>query len=440
MKLVKKIGLSTAFSLVVANMIGTGVFTSLGFQLFDIHDYRTIILLWTVGGVIALLGSFAYSELSAAYPQSGGEYNFLSIAFGRPVGFLSGWISATIGFAAPIAAAAHAFSKYFGHVVPQIPPVVLSTIVIILITSIHCFKKQIGSAFQNYFTFGKITLIVLFIGFGLYFALKSAANGTSNLVQTNFIGESFSNSFWISLVYVSYAYSGWNASAYMAAEVEDAPKNVPRSLLWGTLVVMVLYIGLNFIFLASAPASELRGTLDVAFVAAKHIFGDNFGILFSTLISFFLISSISSMIMVGPRVVHRIGEDYKEFGFLAKKNRFDVPVRSIVFQSSIALILLWTAKFEFIVTCISFTLTLFTTLTAISVFVLRKKHPHIHRPVKAWGYPFTPIIFIIFNIWFMVFVIKDKFFESLTGLIITLIGLIIYFTLNFNRGNKNENK
>ena len=440
MKLVKKIGLTTALSLVIANMVGTGVFTSLGFQLFGIHDYRTIILLWTIGGLLALLGSFSYSELSASYPQSGGEYNFLSLAFGRPIGFLSGWISATIGFAAPIAAASHAFAKYFNHVVPDVPPIVLSSIIIVLITAIHCFKKQIGSAFQNYFTFGKIALIIVLIGFGLYLAMKNATRGASNLVESDFIGESFSNSFWISLVYVSYAYSGWNASAYMAAEVEDAPKNVPRSLLWGTFIVMFLYIGLNFIFLAAAPAGELRGTIDVAFVAAKYIFGQNVGILFSTLISFFLISSISSMIMVGPRVVHRIGEDYKEFAFLTKKNRFDAPVRSIVFQSSIALLLLWTAKFEFIVTSISFTLTLFTTLTAVSVFILRKKHPDIPRPVKVWGYPITPVIFIVFNIWFMVYVIKDKFLESLTGLIITAIGLLIYFTLNFNKGSKNEDQ
>lgn len=224
-----KINYAAAFSLVVANMIGVGIFTSLGFQLFGLSDYRVILLLWIVGGLLAVMGSFCYAELSAAFPRSGGEYNFLSEAFGRFVGFLSGWVSITLGFSAPIAAAAHAFSKYFSHLLPfGINPNMLSVLLIVLITCVHLFKKNVGANFQIFITAGKLILMALFIISGFYFSTNSTQINYL-VINSDMSTELFSAAFWVSLIYVSYAYSGWNATAYMIDEI-DRPEKMFRAL------------------------------------------------------------------------------------------------------------------------------------------------------------------------------------------------------------------
>jgi len=335
-----KIKFPAAFSLVVANMVGVGIFTSLGFQLFGLSDYRVILLLWMVGGLLAIMGSFCYAELSAAFPRSGGEYNFLSEAFGRFTGFLSGWVSITLGFSAPIAAASHAFSKYFSHLLPfAINPNLLSVILIILITLIHLTKKSVGANFQVVITIGKIILMLLFIACGWYI---SSSNSLNHLVlSNNFNEELFSSAFWVSLIYVSYAYSGWNATAYMIDEIDNPRKNVPRSVILGTLVVMILYLLINYVFLLSTPADAMRGKEDVGFVVADFIFNSKGALIIGGLISFFLISTISSMIVVGPRVISRVAQDFEELNYLSHYSKNDVPVRAILIQSLISIIILF---------------------------------------------------------------------------------------------------
>ncbi|MFN8277506.1 MAG: amino acid permease, partial [Chitinophagales bacterium] len=245
----RKINFSTALSVVIANMIGTGVFTSLGFQLPGIPDYAAIILLWLVGGVIALLGSFCYSELGAAMPRSGGEYNFLSEIYHPAVGFLSGWVSATIGFAAPIAAASWALGSYLNKVIPGISPQLTGAIVIILITAVQSISYEVGGGFQTVATSLKVILILIFIGFGLT-ALTQP--GIQFLPTPQTMASITSPAFAISLVYVSFAYSGWNASSYIAGEVDQPKRTIPLSILIGTSLVSILYILLNFVFLKTA--------------------------------------------------------------------------------------------------------------------------------------------------------------------------------------------
>ncbi|MFM7015144.1 MAG: APC family permease [Bacteroidota bacterium] len=428
-----KIKFPAAFSLVVANMVGVGIFTSLGFQLFGLSDYRVILTLWILGGGLALMGSFCYSELSAAFPRSGGEYNFLSEAFGRITGFLSGWVSITLGFSAPIAAAAHAFSKYFSHVLPlSFNADVVAVFIIVSITVIHLFKKNIGANFQVLLTSAKIALMLVFIICGLCFSTH-----TNHLVTiANFKGELFNSAFWVSLIYVSYAYSGWNASAYMIDEIENPKRNVPRSIITGTLVVMLLYVLINFVFLISAPADALRGKEDVAFVAADFIFNSDGAIIIGGLISFFLVSTISSMVVVGPRVISRIAQDFTELHFLAKFSRYDVPVRAIILQSIIAIVILLTTDFQFIITCIGFVLTLFTTLTAAGLIWLRIKKPNVDRPVKVPFYPYLPLIYIVFNVWIMFYLLQNKPYESGLGLLLVLVGAIFYKLMSKNKVNQ----
>ena len=428
-----KIGFSAAISLVIANMIGVGIFTSLGFQLSDLSNYYTILLLWILGGLHAILGSFCYSELSAAFPKSGGEYHFLSLSYGKFIGFLSGWTSATLGFAAPIAATAHAFAMYFCHFYGTgLNPKYISTIIILLITFVHCLNIKKGATFQILFSFGKVLLILFFIGAGLYVCLNTdyKIQVSSFNFNRSIIYDFFNPGFWIGLIFVSYAYSGWNASSYLIDEIKNPKKNVPASIIWGTIIVTILYVSLNFIFLISTPAAALKGKEDIAHIVAISLFGNKGAIIISSVISFLLISTISSMIMVGPRVIKRISMDYKEFAFFSTNSKNDVPIRAILLLSGISLIILFTGGFQFIVTCIGFVLCIFTTLTSISVIILRIKKPTIERPIKTPFYPVMPILFSLFNIWMMTYLIINRPMESITGLIFVAIGGLIYFLFN----------
>lgn len=422
-----KIGLYTALSLVVANMVGTGVFTSLGFQLLSISDFAAIMLLWVAGAVIALCGSFAYSELGAAIPRSGGEYRFLSEIYHPLLGFLSGWVSATIGFAAPIAAAAWALGKYASAVYPALPPQVIGAVVIILLTVVHSFNHSVGGSFQSVATTLKIVLILVLVVFGLLYVSPVVVS----VLPTANTWQDVSGAAWaVSLVYVSYAYSGWNASSYVAGEMENPKRNIPLSILGGTILVAALYILLNYVFLKTAPIDEMRGVAEVAFVSAKHIFGDAGSKVISGMISLLLISTISSMVMVGPRVISSMGEDYPLFARLTRKNKNGIPVTAIITQSVIALVLLLTSSFDSIITCISFTLTLFSTLTVLGVMVYRVRNPEVERPYKTFGYPFTPLLYVVINLWFLYFVITQKTKESFAGLGIVTLGAIVHWVVS----------
>ncbi len=425
-----KVGFNTAYSVVVANMIGVGVFTSLGFQLIGLQSYISITVLWLFGGFLALNGSFCYAELSAAYPKSGGEYNFLREAFGDRVGFLSGWTSSIVGFAAPIAAAAHAFSKYFIDMSSlSINPIYISIPLILILTAFHCISLSHSSILQIFTSFSKILLLVLFIvvGFIAVFYSKQSSIGTTNLVVGNYKQEMLSPAFWVSLIYVSYAYSGWNASSYIIDDIKNPQKVVPRSILFGVISVIAIYTLLNIVFLLSSKQDQLAGKEDFVFDVAKNLFTKNGAILISSLISFFLISSIGALIMVGPRVIHTISQDYPFFSFFIKSNKNGIPFRSIITQSLIAIVILSTSSFDFIISTMGLILCLFTTLTSIAVIILRFKSPQLSRPIKVPFYPIPPILYAVFNIWIMYYVVTAKPEQAIYCIIFLLIGLIIYY-------------
>ena len=425
-----KVGFNTAYSIVVANMIGVGVFTSLGFQLIGLQSYISIIVLWLFGGFLALNGSFCYAELSAAYPKSGGEYNFLREAFGDRVGFLSGWTSSIVGFAAPIAAAAHAFSKYFIDLSSfDINPIYVSVPLILILTAFHCISLSHSSILQIFTSFSKILLLLLFIviGFIAVFYSNQSAIGTNNLITGDYKKEMLSPAFWVSLIYVSYAYSGWNASSYIIDDIKNPQKVVPRSILFGVISVIAIYTLINLVFLLSSKQDQLVGKEDFVFDVAKNLFTKNGAILISSLISFFLISSIGALIMVGPRVIHTISQDYPFFSFFVKSNKNGTPYRSIITQSFIAIVILTTSSFDFIISTMGLILCLFTTLTSIAVIILRIKSPSLERPIKVPLYPIPPILYAVFNIWIMYYVVTAKPEQALYCVVFLLLGLIIYY-------------
>jgi basic amino acid/polyamine antiporter, APA family len=420
----RTIGFVTASSIVIANIIGTGIFTSLGFQLADIQAGFPLLMLWIIGGIVALCGALCYGELSAALPRSGGEYNFLSQIYHPALGFMAGFISATVGFAAPIALAAMAFGEYFVGVFGVGSPVLLSFVVVWVVTAFHLGNLRVGSAFQNLSTLVKLLLIGALITAGLFVHTKQPISffpAHGDMVAI------FGAPFAVALVYVMYSYSGWNAAAYITGEIKQPEKNVPRSLLVGTGIVVVIYVLLNAIFLATTPVQELKGQLQVALIAGKHIFGTNGGRVAGAVICLGLVSAISSMTWIGPRVSMSMGEDHWLLRMLGRKNAHGVPTNAIVLQLLIVNLLLLTRSFESVVQYTQFSLLLCSLFTVAGVMVLRATRPEIARPYRVWAYPIPPVIFSIITLWMMFYLLRSKTTESLAGLATALVGLLLYF-------------
>jgi APA family basic amino acid/polyamine antiporter len=419
----KQIGFATATSVIVTNMIGAGVFTSLGFQLMAIQSPFAIFLLWLLGGVIALCGAAVYAELGVRFPRSGGEYNFLSNTIHPMAGFLAGWLSATVGFAAPVALSAKGFGFYLSRVLPQIDPSFAACICVLALCLIHSVSVREGTIFQNAITACEVILIIFLIIMGLSI---SSHQPISFMPDRRSFQDIFSSSFAVSLVYVFYSYCGWNASTYIASEIRNPQKNLPASLLIATFMVTILYILLNLTFLYTTPISELQGVLEIAHVSSIKIFGSSGAKIMSIIVSIVFIGSISGMTLAGPRVLNVMSEDYPLFKPFLKRNSYGSPYIAIVFQSCVALFLVISSTFEAIITYISFTLSLSTCLTVIGIFIVRSKRADSEILYKCWGYPVTPILFLGLNLWMLIYIFYEKPMESIFGLTTLSTGVPVY--------------
>lgn len=413
-----------AASVVVANMIGTGVFTSLGFQLVDIQATFVLLALWAVGGIAAFCGAVTYGELGAAIPRSGGEYTFLSRIYHPGAGFVSGWISATIGFAAPTALAAITFGTYLSSVFPSLSPTLLATALVLLLTIVHGTTRQSSSLFQRAFTTVKVVLILGFCLAAVIFV--SDPQPVSLVPQPGDSSLLFSGSFAVSLIYVSYAYTGWNAATYLSGELRNPQRDLPMVLAGGTLLVMVLYLGLNYAFLRTAPMEAMVGRIEVGYVSAQYIFGDGGAAIMGVTLALLLVSTVSAMVMAGPRVLQVIGEDYPVFRWLGVKNSHDVPTRAIASQGLLTLAFIFTSSFESILVFSGFTLGLNTLLAVGGVFVLRWREPDLHRPYRAWGYPLTPLVYLGLTVWTLSYLLIDRPVEAGLGLAVIAAGTVFY--------------
>lgn len=424
-----KVGLLPATAVVVGNMIGTGVFTSLGFQVAGIQSGFVLVLLWVLGGVFALCGALCYGELAAALPRSGGEYHFLGRIYHPAVGFLAGWISVTVGFAAPVALVAMAFGDYIKGIMAVSGPegetlaLVVSCVLVTIVTAIHLVHIGVGSRFQSVFTALKVLLVVVLIGSA--FALGDS-QGLSFLPQEGDLAVLFSSPVAISLVFVMYAYTGWNAATYIVNEVKNPKKTVPRALLLGTALVLVLYVGLNAAFLYSTPMAAMENKPEVGLVAAQHIFGETGGRFMASLICLGLISALGAMTWAGPRVAQMMGEDYRVLRFLAVKSKAGIPAVAVFWQAAIVFVLLFTTSFKDVLVFVEFLLLLSAALTVGGVFWLRYREPDLARPLKTWGYPITPALFIGVSLWMMIYVAWDHPIQTLWGVAILGVGLVLY--------------
>lgn len=414
----------TASSVVIANMIGTGVFTSLGFQLLDISSGFPLIMLWVVGGITALSGALSYAELGAAMPRSGGEYNFLGKIYHPMAGFISGWVSATIGFAAPTALAALTFGTYLSSVYPTLSPLWLATGILITLTVVHATNRKNSARLQQVFTGLKILLILVFSATALSFVPEPQP--ISFMPMSKDFSVMTGGAFAVALIYVNYAYTGWNAATYLSGELERPQVALPKILFFSTLIVTVSYVLLNYVFLSVAPIGEMVGKVEIGYIAAKSAYGPMGASIMGVVLSLLLISTVSAMIVAGPRVLQVIGEDFKIFRIFGRVNEFGIPSNAIIFQSTLSLIFLWTASFESILVFTGATLALNSLITVMGLFVLRWRQPDLKRPYKTWAYPLPPLIFMGITGWTLFYIIQNRPEEAQISGAIIMAGAVVY--------------
>lgn len=401
-------GLRTAILLVVATMIGTGVFTTTGFLLRDLGSQPAVLMAWLLGGLAAACGSLAYAELVAALPHNGGEYRLLGRIYHPALGFIAGFVSLVVGFAAPIAASAIAFGEYLNLALgsERIPPLVSGIALVIGASLLHSIRLATGSRVQDLFTLLKALLILLFILGGVFAIVPEHLLGDG---EPPVLEALFSPAFAVGLIYVSYAYSGWNAAAYVAGEVRDPGRRLPIALVVGTLTVTLLYLGVNAVFLGAAPPEELAAANErVGHVAAIHVFGESGGRLLSGLIALGLVSTVGALVMTGPRIYEAMGRDYPAMAWLARRVDGGGPLLAIWLQSVLAILMLITASFETLVSYAGFTLSVFAALTVAGVFVLRAREPELIRPYRTWGHPFTTLAFMALMGWMVLHAIHER--------------------------------
>ncbi len=436
-KLERKLGLFPATNIVVANMIGAGIFTTSGLLMSGLNNPVLMMILWAAGGIIALCGALSYGELGAAMPGAGGEYLFLSRLYHPIFGFLSGWVSFMVGFSAPIAASALGFSEYFTRAVPglsvwlqtegimepALTKKLLAVSVILIFTFIHYRGIKYGARIQNALTILKVLLIIILLtaGFssvnGDFSNFSKGGSAPSGLAGWKTIG--------LSLMWIMFAYSGWNAATYLGAEIKNPQKTLPGSLIYGTAIVIILYLAINVLYVYGIKPDEMKGVISVGGLAMGNLFGKSAEILFSILIAFALFSSLSAFIIIGPRVYYSMAKDGLFFKSVARiHKRFHVPSNSILLQCLIAVILALSGTFEQVLTYMGFALGIFPILTIIGVWRLRKTNP---EAVRFKGFPVTQIIYIVTGVLILVLSFLERPGESSIAILTVLIGIPAYF-------------
>jgi len=398
----RQLGLTSAAALVVASMIGAGVFTTSGFLLADLKSPWLVLGAWTLGGVLATLGALSYGALARRIPESGGEYTFLSQTLHPAAGFLAGWVSLLVGFSAPLAAAAMGFGEYARPWLGGLPPRLIGTLLILTFSLLHAAHVQRGARAQDWTVLIKVILLAAFVGYGLSCLTPPEPTATSPVAVSTFA---------VSLVWVSFSYSGWNAAVYVGGEIREPDRNLPRALLLGTGTVMLLYLGLNVVFVFAAPIETLAGKLDIGRVAAEAIGGHTLGLAVSALVALALLTSVSSMTMAGPRVYARMAAAGHLPLWLAVAD--GPPRAAIAFQTVLALGLLWSAAYEQLLTFIGFTLGLSAAATVFGLIVLRRREG---AQLAVPGWPWVPWVFVLSTLAVTGFTIFRRPWESAAGL------------------------
>ena len=441
--LLRQLGVVSATALVVSNMIGTGIFTTTGFLAGDLGSPSLVMWIWVVGAAVAFIGAMCYSELGVNLPSSGGEYVYLTEAYGPTWGFMTGWVSFFAGFSAPIAAAALAFASYVGYffpsVLPDNAPAIaghgdwtfrlggaqwIACLLVLVFTILNVLGVQRAARVQNVLTALKVVVIVSFIGLGFLAGHGDMANFSKPAIRdsTTPVAEQFA----ISLFWIYVAYSGWNAATYVAEELRHPARTLPIALAIGSAMVAVLYIGLNLVFIYAAPLDEMKGKLAVGAFAASRLFGPEIARIFSALMALSLMATVNAMVTIGPRVYYAMAKNGAFLSSAARVHpKWHTPVAAIVAQGICAMLMTVT-PFPQLVIYIGFTLNFFAVLSVGSLFLLRRRAGWRKLRVVSFAYPLFPLLFVAVGVWMIVRGVELKPFVSLAAVVTIATGALVY--------------
>jgi len=420
--------LHSLVALVVANMIGAGVFTTSGFALADLGSPNRVMLAWVFGGVLAMCGALSYGALSKHISESGGEYLFLSRVIHPMAGFIAGCVSLVAGFSGAIALSAIAFEAYFGAMLPfTIPTGSLAVSVVLIAAILHGIRVSVGAGVQDLIVGLKFVLILVFIGVAVV-SIRSSGTGLEFPTPPAFSMASFA----MSMVWISLSYSGYNAAVYIAGEAREKERLVPKAIWVGTLLVTVIYLALNSIFMYLVPFEVATGREDVAVAAATYLGGENLAYLVRIIVGIALLTSVFAMVMLGPRVYARMAED----GFFPKFFRFqgDVPRASIAFQAGAAILFISFTSLKDLLSYLGFTLSICAALTVFCLFLVKRRQSN--SVLKIPGYPLVPAFFVLATISLAAIGVWRNPFELLFALLTFVVGALVYYLVRNGLGGE----
>jgi APA family basic amino acid/polyamine antiporter len=431
------LGVVSATALVVSNMIGTGIFTASGFLAGDLGNVPLFLLIWVVGAVAALTGAFCFSELGVNFPSSGGEYVYLTRAYGPTWGFITGWVSFFAGFSAPIAISALAFSEYLSAILPAINTQwniagrqlganqLLASVLIAIFTILNIFGIARVAKIQNMLTGLKIAVLLAFLALGFLLGNGSLDHFGQDAVRTS--TTPLPQQFAISLFWIYVSYSGWNAATYVAEEIRNPRRTLPLALAVGTLLVAALYVALNCLFLYAAPLEEMKGVIKVGSLTATELFGPEVAGIFSGLFALSIMSSVSAMVTIGPRVYYAMAKNGAFFPIAARVHeKYRTPVVAIIAQGICAVFMTLT-PFQQLFTYVGMTLNFTAMLAVASIFVFRRRRPDWQKlPVVSFAYPLVPALFVVVGCWMTIYGFTLQSRVSIAAILTVVLGALIY--------------
>jgi len=421
-------------------MIGAGIFTTTGFQAADLGHPGLIYLLWIVGGGLAFCGALCFGELGAMMPRAGAEYVYIRESYGNALAFISAFVALTAGFSAPIAAATKSFVVYLGYFVPPLAsnPTFLGVELVDAcaigtvwgLVAIHCRGARSGIRFSDWVTAFKVLGVLAIIAAAVLWGEGSGEGIVRKAVD---YGDKapldLMSAAATSLIFVTFCYLGWNGSAYVASEMEDPQRTLPRSLLAGTAIVTCLYLALNVVYFYGAGVEGLSGKVNVGTAAAEHLFGPRGVALVTVVLCVSILASASAMTIAGSRVYFAFGRDSRPLHWLANSSASGAPRPALLLQGAVVSVIVLSGRVDQILQYAGFTLTLFSAIAVSCVIVLRFKAPDLPRPFKVWGYPFTPLVFIAVSGWTMVWAVRGRPVESLLALLTVAAGGLAFWAL-----------
>lgn len=442
-ELKRQIGLFSAVMLIAGDMIGTGIFISTGAIAETLPTPGGVLLVWLFGGLLALAGALTCAELATSLPYAGGDYIYIREAYGRLMGFLSGWSSFLVTFSGAIAFLSvilNGFVSFFFPVLgsdevlfslalPFVPITVkvgtlFSMAVVVLLSGLHCLGVKQGTLTQNILTVLKIGALLGIIVLGITFGDGNASHFTP-LFDWSKIGNS--SLFGAAFIPVIFAYSGWNAVTYIAGEVENPDRNLPRALLYGVCIVIALYLAINAVYIYAVPVTEMKGALRMSEVATTALFGYKTSALITAIITISILGALNVVTMIGPRIYYAMAKDGVFFRQLTYVHpNFGTPTKAIMLQAIWTCLLILTNTWGTLFTYVSVVITLFSAFTVGSVIVLRIKKPELKRPYRLWGYPLLPILFVLIHLWIVWGSVTQKPHDTLIGLFIVGLGIPVY--------------